>query len=100
MEECNIQLTGDILRMRKEIPAPVDVVGRTISFRPTPNSDILFGEVVKVWYNIVPHPTQYRKLETMIRVELPDSRLLNMKAEPEDVKRYRMVAENQHDNSW
>jgi hypothetical protein len=83
-----------------QAPAPVDVVGRIISFRPTPSSDILIGEVIKVWYDIVPHPTQYRKLNTMIRVELPDGRQLNMKAEPEDVKRYRMVAENLNDNNW
>ena len=86
--------------LKKDIPVPVDVVGRTISFRPHPKSDILFGEVTKVWLDIVPHPTQYRKLNTMIRVELPDGRQLNMKAEPEDVKRYRMVAENQHDDQW
>ena len=83
-----------------QAPAPVDVVGRIISFRPTPSSDILLGEVIKVWYDIVPHPTQYRKLNTMIRVELPDGRQLNMRAEQEDVKRYRMVAENLNDNQW
>lgn len=87
-------------KVRKDIPAPVDVVGRTISFRPHPKSDILFGEVIKVWLDIEPHPTQYRKLNTMIRVELPDGRQLNMRAEPEDVKRYRMVAENLHEEAW
>lgn len=83
-----------------QAPAPVDVVGRVISFRPHPKSDILLGEVIKVWYEIEPHPKHYRVLKTMIRVELPDGRQLNMKAEPEDVKRYRMVAENLNDNSW
>ena len=84
----------------KRYSPPIDVVGRTISFRPHPKSDILLGEVVKVWYDIVPHPTQYRKLNTMIRIELPDGREINMKAEPEDVKKYRMVAENLHEEAW
>ena len=83
-----------------QAPAPVDVVGRIISFRPTPCSDSLLGEVIKVWYDIKPHPKHYRVLETMIRVELPDGRQLNMRAEPDDIKNKRMVAENLYDNSW
>jgi hypothetical protein len=78
-------------------PAPVDVVGRLVSFRPHPKSDILIGEVIRVWYDIIPHPTQYRKLITMIRVELPDGREINMRAEPDDIREKRIVAENLHE---
>jgi hypothetical protein len=96
--------------MRKSIPAPVDQVGRTISFRPTPSSDILIGDVVKVWVEPGPDPRYpkgsqgykngIRALFTKIRVELPDGRLLNMPCEQEDVAKYRMVAENQLTDHW
>ena len=96
--------------MRKNIPVPVDQVGRTISFRPTPSSDILIGDVVKVWLELGPDPRYpkgsqgykngIRALFTKIRVELPDGRLLNMPCEQEDVARYRMVAENQLTDHW
>lgn len=89
---------------KKKIPAPVDVVGRLISFRPTPNSDILYGEVVKVWFDIgaderYPKGSQgykngIRGLYKKIGVLLPDGRIINMRAEQEDVKKHRMVAEN------
>jgi len=90
--------------MRK-IPAPVDVVGATISFRPSERSDILYGEVIKVYFDKGADPRYpkgsqgykngIRKLFTKITVLLPDGRILNMSAEQEDIKRYRMVAENQ-----
>ena len=96
--------------MRRNIPAPVDQVGRTISFRPTPSSDILIGDVVKVWVEPGPDPRYpkgsqgykngIRALFTKIRVELPDGRLLNMPCEQEDVAKYRMVAENQLTDHW
>ena len=94
----------------KNIPAPVDQVGRTISFRPTPNSDILLGEVVKVWVEHGADPRYpkesqgykngIRALFTKIRVELPDGRLINMPCEQEDIRKYRMVAENLETNHW
>jgi len=97
--------------MKKKIPAPVDVKGRHISFRPSPSSDILFGEVVDVYLRPGPDPRYpegsrgykngIRKLFTKISVLLPDGRVLNMPAEQEDVKRLRMVAENQkEDYGW
>jgi len=97
--------------MKKKIPAPVDVKGRHISFRPSPSSDILFGEVVDVYLRPGPDPRYpegsrgykngIRKLFTKISVLLPDGRVLNMPAEQEDVKRLRMVAENQkEDMTW
>ena len=97
--------------MKKKIPAPVDVKGRHISFRPSASSDILFGEVVDVYWRPGPDPRYpegsqgykngIRKLFTKISVLLPDGRVLNMPAEQEDVKRLRMVAENQkEDMTW
>ena len=82
--------------MRK-IPAPIDTVGSTISFRPSENSDVLTGEVVNVGFQW-PYPKDkngQRQLLKKITVALPDGRIINMNAEQEDIKRYRMVAENQ-----
>ena len=82
--------------MRK-IPAPIDVIGQTITFRPSETSDILTGEVVGTGFQW-PYPKDekgQRQLLRKITVMLPDGRLINMKAEQEDIKRYRMVAENQ-----
>ena len=96
---------------KKQIPAPVDVKGRLISFRPNEWSDILYGEVVNVYFRNGADPRYpegsrgykngIRKLFTCISVMLPDGRVLNMPAEQEDVKRLRMVAENQkEDYGW
>jgi len=86
-----------------KIPAPVDVVGRTISFRPSESSDILTGEVVKVGFQW-PYPKDkdgHRQLLKQISVLLPDGRIINMKAEAEDIKQYRIVAENQKEEmTW
>ena len=91
--------------MKKNIPAPIDVKGRHISFRPSETSDILFGEVIDVFYRPGIHPKYpkgsqgykngMRQSSKKITVILADGRVLNMPAEQEDVKRYRMVAENQ-----
>ena len=90
------------------IPAPIDVKGRLISFRPTESSDILYGEVVNVYFDNGADPRYpkgsqgykngIRKLFTKITVLLADGRVLNMPAEQEDIKRLRMVAENQKDD--
>ena len=93
------------------IPAPVDVKGRLISFRPTESSDIMEGEVVDVYFRTGADPRYpegskgykngIRKLFKKIAVLLPDGRVLNMSAEQEDIKRLRMVAENQkEDYGW
>jgi len=90
------------------IPAPIDVKGRLISFRPTESSDILYGEVVNVYFNNGADPRYpkgsqgykngIRKLFKKITVLLPDGRLLNMPAEQQDIRELRMVAENQKEN--
>ena len=93
------------------IPAPIDVKGRMISFRPTESSDILYGEVVNVYFRNGADPRYpkgsqgykngIRKLFTCISVLLPDGRILNMPAEQEDIREFRMVAENQkEDYGW
>jgi len=95
----------------KNIPAPIDVKGRLISFRPNERSDILYGEVVDVYFDKGADPRYpkgsqgykngIRKLFTKISVLLADGRILNMPAEQEDIKRLRMVAENQkEDYGW
>ena len=93
------------------IPAPIDVKGRLISFRPNENSDILYGEVVDVYFRPGADPRYpegskgykngIRKLFKKISVLLPDGRILNMNAEQQDIKDLRMVAENQkEDYGW
>ena len=93
------------------IPEAIDVKGRHISFRPNENSDILFGEVVDVYFRYGADPRYpkgsrgykngIRKLFKKIGVLLPDGRILNMPAEQEDIKDLRMVAENQkEDYGW
>ena len=85
-------------KSRKNIPLSVDIVGRMVSFRPNPNSDILFGEVVKVKMDLripenpeYPHSREYHKT---ISVELGDGRILSMSGDHEDLKKIRMVAES------
>ena len=93
------------------IPAPIDVKGRLISFRPTESSDILYGEVIDVYFRRGADPRYpkgskgykngIRALFKCISVLLPDGRILNMPAEQEDIKNLRMVAENQkEDYGW
>jgi hypothetical protein len=93
------------------IPAPIDVKGRLISFRPTPSSDILYGEVIDVYFRRGADPRYpkgskgykngIRALFKSISVLLPDGRILNMPAEQQDIKNLRMVAENQkEDYGW
>ena len=93
------------------IPAPIDVKGRLISFRPNEFSDILYGEVVDVYFRYGEDPRYpkgsqgykngLRKLFKKISVLLPDGRILNMPAEQQDIKDLRMVAENlKEDYGW
>ena len=84
-----------------KIATPIDVVGRTISFRPSESSDIMMGEVVRVGFQW-PYPKDKQGIPQLLKqisVLVPDGRVINMKAEPEDIKHYRMVAENQKDDA-
>ncbi len=91
-----------------KIPAPIDVLGRTISFRPSANSNVIQGEVVKVYFRTGADPRYpegsqgykngIRKLSKKISVLIPDGRILNMSAEQEDIRAYQMVADNQKDD--
>ena len=85
-------------KMRKNIPLSVDVPGKMVSFRPNPNSDILFGEVIGVRMDLripenpeYPHSREYHKT---ITVELGDGRILNMSGDHQDLKKIRMIAES------
>ena len=93
------------------IGTPIDVKGRQISFRPTESSDIISGEVVDVYFRRGADPRYpkgsqgykngIRKLFKKISVLLPDGRVINMNAEQDDVKKFRMVAVNQkEDYGW
>lgn len=96
--------------MRKDIPVPVDVVGRLVSFRPSKASDILLGEVTAVRYEAGADPRYpkgsqgyengIRKLFPKITVTLPDDRTINMSCDKEGIEKYRIVAENQQEECW
>lgn len=85
------------------IPVPVDVPGRTVSFRPSNSSHILTGEVFKVYYRMGEDPRYpkgskgykngMRQLYKKLSVILPDGRILNMSGEHEDLKAIGMVVE-------
>ena len=85
------------------IPVPIDVVGRTVSFRPSASSPRLEGEVIKVGFQW-PYPKDkngMRVLRKQVSILLPDGRTLKMNAEQEDIKRMEMVAENSnHEHIW
>lgn len=84
-------------KARKQIPAPVDVVGRKVSWSPSEKSDRLYGEVVAVKYKPHPHPkypnTANRILKTVLHVMIPDGRVFKMSGEIEDLKKIGMIAE-------
>lgn len=89
--------------MSKAIPAPVDVIGRKVSWSHAGNSDRLYGEVCKVFFKSGEDPRYpkgssgykngIRKLYKKISVVLADGRILNMSAEQDDLKAIGMIAE-------
>lgn len=89
--------------MKKVIPPPVDVVGRNVSWKPTPDSDRLYGQVVKVRYRPGADPRYpegsrgykngIRALFKLISVEMADGRVFTMSGEHEDLKKIGMIAE-------
>ena len=85
-------------KVRKNIPPSIDVIGKLVSFRPNPNSDILFGEIIAIRMDVrIPKNPEYphsRELHKTITVELGDGRILNMSGDHEDLKKIRMVAES------
>lgn len=80
-------------KQKKVIPPPVDVPGRKVSWKPTPNSDRLYGEVIAVKLKMEPHPKYYRYLKTILHVMIPDGRIFKMSGEIEDLKKIGMIAE-------
>ena len=82
---------------------PVDVVGRTISWRPSESSARLEGEVVRVGFQW-PYPKNENGIKgnsrKQITVLLPDERILNINCEQEDISRLSMRAEDQGEIAW
>ena len=84
------------------IPLPVDVPGRRVSFRPSPSSHILEGEVVRVYFKWGEDPRYpkgslgykngMRQMYKRIGVLLADGRILNMSCEQEDLRQNELVA--------
>ena len=84
------------------IPLPVDVIGRRVSFRPSPSSHILEGEVIKVYFKMGADPRYpkgskgykngMRKLFQKLSIILADGRILNIPSEQEDIKQLEVVA--------
>ena len=84
------------------IPLPIDVLGRRVTFRPSPSSHILEGEIVKVYFKIGADPRYpkgskgykngIRKLFKRVSILLPDGRVLNMSGEQEDIRQFEIVA--------
>ena len=81
---------------KKVIPAPVDVVGRRVCWKPNENSDILYGEVISVKLELFNCPnTKYehqRVLKKTIQVIIPDGRIFTMSGEHEHLKKIGMAA--------
>ena len=87
-------------KKKKEIPAPVDVPGRKVSWKPSPYSDRMYGEVVHVGFRW-PYPKDpkypsgnVRMLKKVISVAIPDGRIFKMSGEHEDLKKIGMIAES------
>lgn len=93
----------EFIDMKKVIPTPVDVVGRNVSWKPTPDSDRLYGQVVKVRYRSGADPRYpegsrgykngIRALFKLISVEIGDGRVFTVSGEQDDLKRIGMIAE-------
>jgi hypothetical protein len=88
------------MRKKKVIPPPVDVVGRKVSWKPSPNSDRMYGEVVHVGFKW-PYPPdpkypggRVRLLKKVLSVAIPDGRIFKMSGEHEDLKKIGMIAES------
>lgn len=79
---------------KKVIPAPVDVVGRRVCWKPTPTSDILYGEVLSVYLTHAQCPKYEhgRILKKTIKVIIPDGRVFTMSGEHEHLKKIGMAA--------
>ena len=81
---------------------PVDVVGRTVSWRPTESSARLQGEVVRVGFQW-PYPKDekgMRVLRKQMSVLLPDERIININCEQEDIHRLNIEAVDQGELAW
>lgn len=87
------------MSMNKRIPAPVDQVGKNVSWRPNAYSQRMYGQVIKVWYDIGAHPeypnTDNRALFRKLRIKTADDREFTVSGEHEDLKKMGMVAEGE-----
>lgn len=82
-------------RPKKVYQPPIDVVGKNVRWSPDGKHEYMFGKVVKVWLRLEkcgPYPHS-RKLARHIAVETADNRVFKMRAESEDLKRIKMIAD-------
>ena len=81
---------------------PVDVVGRTVSWQPSPACARLEGEVIRVGHQW-PYPRDKNGIPQLVRqitVLLPDERVLNINCSQKDISRLSMRAEDQGEIAW
>ncbi len=88
-----------IKKPKKNIPPPVDVKGRKVSWQPSVSSHRLYGEVLDVRKRSAPDPkypnTQCRVLKTVLHIIIPDGRVFQISGEHEHLKKIDMIAEDQ-----
>lgn len=86
-----------IKKRKKNIPPPVDVKGRKVSWQPSASSHRLYGEVLNVSKRHAPHPkypnTSCRVLKTVLHIVIPDGRVFQISGEHKNLKKIDMIAE-------
>lgn len=87
-----------IKKTKKNIPPPVDVKGRKVSWQPSVSSHRLYGEVLNVSKRPAPHPkypnTTCRVLKTVLHIVIPDGRVFQISGDHEYLKKIDMIAES------
>lgn len=85
--------------IEKTIPSPCDEVGKKVSWKPNEYSQRLYGEVVKVYYDIGPDPrypnTDLRALFRKLKIKTADDRVFTVSGEHEDIKKMGMVVDGE-----
>ena len=77
---------------KKIIPAPVDIPGRRVSWKPSSWSDILYGEVLSVHMRLAQCPKyeHARVMKKVLKVIIPDGRIFTLSGEHENLQKIGM----------